>query len=221
VACFIITFKVIFFSTAIFFYKPNTVALLWRCYKKHFSSHFWNVWPLSSALRFIVGDFGCKIVGIIMNNNFTTTAVHRSRSWANFSECYWIWSIDYSCEHRHIPTLFLWAQTHSNIIPVSTDTFQHYSCEHRHIPTLLSPTLKLHFVSAIFTRIPVCSSATVTTVVTQASHCWIINNLHESTQKYQVLVNSLKIGFTILSNQTTLFINCKILALFHSPYLQE
>ena len=92
-------------QTLTFFDKLDTAALLWSCYKKHFSSHFFNAWPLSSVLRFIVGNFGCKIVGIIVNNNFTSTAVQRSRSWANFSECCWIWSIDYSYEHRHIPTL--------------------------------------------------------------------------------------------------------------------
>jgi len=79
----------------------------------------------------------------------------------------------------------------------------------------------LHFVCAIFTGIPVYASGAETTVVTQASHCWITNNLRESTQKYQVLASILITGFTILSSQTILFINCKILTLFHTLYFKS
>ena len=79
----------------------------------------------------------------------------------------------------------------------------------------------LYFVCAIVTRIPVYSSAAEIRAVTQPSRCWFTKDLRESTQKYQVLANILITGFTIISSQTILFINRKILALFHTLYLQE
>jgi hypothetical protein len=94
-----------FFSNADFFVTNLTQRYCFEVVIRNISLPiFLNAWPLSSVLRFIVGDL-VVLVGIVMNNSFTTTAVQRSRSWANFSECYWIWSIDYSSEHRHIPTL--------------------------------------------------------------------------------------------------------------------